>query len=268
VLTVPKPTGPPGGLTITSYAFLGLLAIRPATAYELAKQVKSGMGRFWPRTTSKLYEEPKKLVRLGLASAAVGSTGRRPHTRYSITAAGRSTLADWMSQPSQLPGLQSEHLMKVYFAEHGSRADLLATLAGVREWAEDRGEEIVATARAYQDGVAQQPDRMAQLMLLERLLIDVYEAIDDWARWATAVVEEWPSDLSDAGADHGALRETARRSTRPGAALTSAPTPRLLLTDQLATPPPPPMGRSKRARRAAAQRPERDWSNIGRPLQR
>jgi DNA-binding PadR family transcriptional regulator len=267
VLAVPKPAGSGGGLTITSYAFLGLLAIRPATAYELAKQVKSGMGRFWPRTTSKLYEEPKKLVRLGLATAASGATGRRPHTRYSITPAGRAALAEWMAEPSQMPGLQSEHLMKVYFAEHGSRADLLSTLTGVREWAESRGEEIMTTARAYQDGVAPQPDRMAQLMLLERLLIDVYEAIDDWARWATAVVEEWPADLADAGADHGALRETARRPTRAGAAVTSAPAPRLLLTDQLASPPPPPMAKSKRAKRTA-NRPELEWSHISRPLKR
>ena len=56
-------------LTTTSYALLGLLAVRPWSAYELTKymQQKSSVGAIWPRTVSKLYEEPKKLVAHGLA---------------------------------------------------------------------------------------------------------------------------------------------------------------------------------------------------------
>ena len=56
-------------LTPTSYAILGLLAIKPWTTYELATQVERTVKRFWPRTRSKLYEEPKKLVAAGLAVA-------------------------------------------------------------------------------------------------------------------------------------------------------------------------------------------------------
>lgn len=223
---------PTGGLTITSYAFLGLLAIRPATGYELAKQVKHGMGRFWPRTTSKLYEEPKKLVKLGLVTATQGSTGKRPKVTYALTEAGRTTFQEWLARPSQDPALQAEHLMKVYFAEHGSRDDLLSTLAGVRAWAETRGAEVMLTARAYQDGAGPQPGRMAQLVLVERLLIDLYEAIDDWSRWATAVVEEWPEEPAERAADSGALREAARRAMHPQAPTrTSVPAPRLLLSE-------------------------------------
>jgi DNA-binding PadR family transcriptional regulator len=230
--TPKKAAGAIGGLTNTSYAFLGLLAIRPATGYELAKQVKHGMGRFWPRTTSKLYEEPKKLARLGLVTASPGATGKRPKVTYALTEAGRAAFRAWLAQPSQDPALQAEHLMKVYFAEHGSRDDLLATLAGVRTWAETRGAEVMLTARAYQDGAGPQPGRMAQLVLVERLLIDLYEAIDDWSRWAAAVVQEWPEEATERAADSGALREAARRATHPeGPTRTSVPAPRLLLSE-------------------------------------
>src|ERR671938_339368 len=50
------------GLTTTSYAILGLLAIQPWSTYELAQQMDRSLGRMWPRAQSKIYEEPKKLV--------------------------------------------------------------------------------------------------------------------------------------------------------------------------------------------------------------
>ena len=56
-------------LTTTSYAILGLLRLRSWTSYELAKQVQKSLGWFWPRAERKLYDEPKNLVALGLATA-------------------------------------------------------------------------------------------------------------------------------------------------------------------------------------------------------
>lgn len=69
-------------LTTTSYAILGLLSVRPWSTYELAQQMDRSLGRIWPRAQSKLYEEPKKLVRLGLAEATKGRSGggRAPST--------------------------------------------------------------------------------------------------------------------------------------------------------------------------------------------
>src|SRR4051794_33638678 len=46
------------GLTTTSHAILGLLAIQPWSTYELTRQMDRSLGRFWPRAHSKLYEEP------------------------------------------------------------------------------------------------------------------------------------------------------------------------------------------------------------------
>src|SRR5438093_8363466 len=121
-------------LTPTSYAILGLLAVKPWTTYELAQQMDRALGRFWPRAESKLYEEPKKLVAHGLARASSEMVGKRGRTVYSITAKGRRALAKWVPTPGEGPTLEFEQLIKVFFAEHGTKADLLATLAGVREW--------------------------------------------------------------------------------------------------------------------------------------
>ena len=96
------------------------------------------LGRFWPRAESKLYEEPKKLVAHGLARASSEMVGKRPRTVYTITAKGRRALAEMGADTRPGPVLEFEQLIKVFFAEHGTKADLLATLAGVHEWSDER----------------------------------------------------------------------------------------------------------------------------------
>ena len=120
-------------LTTTSYAILGLLAVKPWTTYELTQQMDRALGQFWPRAESKLYEEPKKLVAHGLARASSESVGKRPRTVYTITAKGRRALAAWVPSPGDGPVLEFEQLIKVFFAEHGTKADLLRTLEAARD---------------------------------------------------------------------------------------------------------------------------------------
>ena len=122
----------PARLTTTSYAVLGLLAVRPWSTYELTRQMDRSLGRIWPRAVSKLYEEPKKLVEHGLAWGREESVGDRPRTVYSITRAGRRALAQWLAEPAAGPVLESEHLVKIFFSDQGTREDALATLAAAR----------------------------------------------------------------------------------------------------------------------------------------
>ena len=91
-------------MTTTSYAILGLLAVKPWTTHELVQQVDRSLRRLWPRAQSKLYEEPKKLVAHGYAKATDDSVGRRRRTRYTITAKGRRALAAWLQEPGDGPG--------------------------------------------------------------------------------------------------------------------------------------------------------------------
>src|ERR1700751_3135599 len=91
-------------LTTTSYAVLGLLAVRPWSSYELTQQMDRSLGRVWPRAVSKLYEEPKKLTAHGLARSAVQQNGQRTRTVYAITAEGRRALGEWVRPPRAGPG--------------------------------------------------------------------------------------------------------------------------------------------------------------------
>jgi DNA-binding PadR family transcriptional regulator len=193
------PAAPAPALTTTSYGILGLLAIRPWSSYELTQQMDRSFRHFWPRARSKLYEEPKKLVAHGLADADAEHVGMRKRTVYSITRAGRRALAAWLAEPGDGPELEFEQLMKVFFAEHGSRDATRANLEAAREWAEARRAQNRAITRSYLDGEPAVPGRMPQLLVVGRFLNDFTELVAQWAEWALDVVDQWPDDMSRLG---------------------------------------------------------------------
>ena len=198
-------------LTTTSYAILGLLGVRPWTTYELAQQMDRALGFFWPRARSKLYEEPKKLVAHGLAKATPETVGKRPRTVYSITPKGRRALAAWVRTPGAPPVLESEQLVKVFFAEHGSKQDLVDGFESLREWLRERAVAGAAIPRGYLEGTGAFPERLPWLILVGKFLDEFEMAVERWVEWASGVVDAWPDDLSNAEPEWQALGEMAQR---------------------------------------------------------
>lgn len=207
-MTEPRP------LTSTSYAILGLLSLQPWTTYELAQQMQRALGHFWPRAESKLYEEPKKLVAHGYATASEEPVGKRPRTVYAITPAGRRALRAWMAETSDGPVVEFEGLVRVFFAEHGTRADVLQAIDAAHAWVAKRYEESEGISRSYLEGEGAFPERLPWLILCGRFLQDMIDAVDRWAEWATRTVEAWPEDVRDARPDLEVLREMAAAGER------------------------------------------------------
>ncbi len=196
-------------LNSTSYAILGLLALKPWTTYELAQQMDRALGQFWPRAESRIYEEPKKLVARGLARATSEMVGKRPRTVYSITAKGRRALAEWVPTSGSGPVLEFEQLIKVFFAEHATKADLLATLDAVREGSRERLGASARVPQAYLDGNGPFPDRLPWLLLVGQFLLDFHLMVERWAEWSSGIVDAWPDDVSAAEPDRKALETQA-----------------------------------------------------------
>ena len=197
-------------MTTTSYAILGLLAVKPWTTHELVQQVDRSMRRMWPRAQSKLYEEPKKLVAHGYARATDDSVGRRRRTRYTITANGRRALAAWLQEPGDGPILEFEQLLKISFADSGSKADIVTNLEATRAWVIEQNEENLATARAYLEGRSTFPERAALNQLAGRFLTDFYVTVARWVDWAEGIVVTWPDDVTKAPFNVAAAEEGVR----------------------------------------------------------
>jgi DNA-binding PadR family transcriptional regulator len=209
--TAKRSASPPAApeLTTTSYAILGLLAIKPWTTYELAQQMDRALGQFWPRAESKLYDEPKKLVARGFAKATSEQVGRRPRTIYSITPKGRRSLTAWMSEPARGPVLEFEQLVKVFFAENGTTADLRATIEAAREWSRARIAASASIPASYVRGEGAFPERLPWLLLVGQFLTEFLLAVERWSEWAAGVVEGWPDDVTAAEPDWATLEAQA-----------------------------------------------------------
>lgn len=194
----------------TSYAILGLLALREWTTYELAKQVQRSLTWFWPRAERKLYDEPKRLVEEGLAVAQREQTGRRGRTVYRITDEGRDALAAWLGEAPAPRSSEFEGMMKVFFADAGSKEQLLATL---RHIADDAGQRLsTLAAMAAEPGAF--PHRRHLQALTLRLQQEQEQAVERWTRWATEQVAQWPA-ADDPGAwDAGAVLEQVADTRR------------------------------------------------------
>jgi PadR family transcriptional regulator AphA len=218
-------------MSTTSYAILGLLAVKSWTTHELVQQVDRSLRRLWPRAQSKLYEEPKKLVAHGYAKATDDSVGRRRRTRYTITAKGRRALAAWLQEPGDGPVLEFEQLVKIHFADSGTKADVVANLQATREWVLEQNKENLAAARAYLAGNSAFPQRAALNQLPGRFLTDFYATVARWVQWASTIVDTWPDDVNEAHFDLDVAKHGVEIAERIEIIL-SSPAPRKSLTEQ------------------------------------
>ena len=178
-------------LTTTSYAILGLLAIRPWSTYELARQMQRDLRFVWPRAESNLYAEPKKLIAHGFASANSEPRGKRRRTVYSITPAGRRALAAWLEIEAAEPRWESESVVKLLFATNGSTEQLLEHLRRFRGHATARWKAVAAIFQPYLHGDEPFPDRTHVNVLAARLVLETACAEAAWADRAIDEVQQW-----------------------------------------------------------------------------
>jgi PadR family transcriptional regulator, regulatory protein AphA len=190
-------------LTTTSYAILGLLAVKPWPTYELAKQMRRSLHYFWPRAESNLYAEPKRLVAAGLADAREDWNGGRRRTVYSITDAGRRELRAWLARPPSEPRFESEAALRVFLGEHGTKDDLLAAIDALRRDAEAGLEHWQEAAADYAEGRGPFPQRLHVSVLAARLVGEQQAATARWAAWARAEVERWDEPSTSPGIEWG-----------------------------------------------------------------
>jgi PadR family transcriptional regulator AphA len=179
-------------LTTTSYAILGLLAIRPWSTYELAKQMRRNFHFFWSRAESNLYAEPKRLVSGGWAHAKSSSNGQRRRTVYSITAQGRRALERWLKEPAMPARFEAEPIVKFAFAPYSTKEHMLANLRRFQKDAENRQEQLRAIFEEYLRGEDPFPERLHINTLAYRLLWDLAETESKWASWALDQTKSWP----------------------------------------------------------------------------
>jgi PadR family transcriptional regulator, regulatory protein AphA len=184
----------PRRLTTTSYAVLGLLAVRPWNAYELANQSQRSLRYAWPTSPTHLYEEPKRLVAAGLATASSKPAGpTRTRTEYAITPAGRRALRQWLATPAAPPEVHHEAMLRVGFADQSTAAALDATLADQEAKIRSLLAEGAEQLRGYLEDGGPFPERLHLITLATDFHARLLELELDWLATARAELATWSS---------------------------------------------------------------------------
>jgi PadR family transcriptional regulator, regulatory protein AphA len=216
-------------LSPTSLAILGLLALRPFSAYELAQQIHRGLRYMQPASERNLYAEPKRLAAAGLVRMRRQRMGRRSRTIYEITPAGRDALRRQLATPPAPPQLEFEALQRLIFADQGSKHDLLAALDTTSQQVQQLLEDGLRQVRGYQADGGPFPGRLHLIMLFARFTTDFLLLLRDWVALARREVASWPA-TSDLGLTDGTrqmLEDLVRLADQltqgPGQAATQGP---------------------------------------------
>ena len=208
-------------LTPTSYALLGLLRLQPWSAYQLTTYMQStALNVIWPRANAGIYNEPKKLVAHGLATARMEPNAGRRRTIYEITGKGHQALSEWLSRPSGEWSFASEAALHVFFADAAGIDEMQASLRTLIERVRARYEvDQPMIARWLGEG-PRFPERLHITAMMADLIGSLTAAVDDWASRWLLLSERWPdttlNDVNEAQAREilESLRETLRTRSR------------------------------------------------------
>ena len=180
-------------LSPTGLGILGLLALRPFSAYELAQQIHRGLRYMQPASERNLYAEPKRLAAAGLVRMRREQVGRRSRTVYEITPAGRDALRRQLATPPAPPQLEFEALQRLIFADQGSKEDLLAALDTTSEQVQQLLDDGLQQVRGYQADGGPFPQRLHLILLFARFYTDFLLLVRDWVALARREAASWPT---------------------------------------------------------------------------
>jgi PadR family transcriptional regulator, regulatory protein AphA len=177
-------------LTPFSYVVLALVGRGGAGPHDLTRMMRQQGGLYWSAAESQWYAEPKRLERLGYLRSRKEPGRTTPRTHYELTAAGRSALRVWAGEPSGLPRIQNEAIVRLLAGDLVGDETLRTSLGALRE-------EIALqrTRLGVADEIAETlPHRERYLRLvhsLGRALLDAHEAwLDEVERELSAPAHE------------------------------------------------------------------------------
>ncbi|MGC5396186.1 PadR family transcriptional regulator [Streptomyces sp. DT20] len=118
------------------YAVLAALLEGEASGYDLAKVFDVAVADFWSSTPQQLYRELDRLAGSGLIEARVVEQQRRPNKRmFTLTEAGRASLAAFTAQPPRPIAIRDELLVMTQAVDAGDQDAVRASVAERMEWA-------------------------------------------------------------------------------------------------------------------------------------
>lgn len=203
-------------VTTTGFALLAQVALAPASAYDLTLLMHRNLRYLWPRAESRLYAEVARLEELGLLRGRDEKVGRRVRRIMTVTAAGRHALRQWMAREvvAGIP-LESEALLRVFFASWGSLADLRRALARVAADAAQLLDVAKEVGEAYLAGSGTAQEHAHLRAMIHELLSGYGLLLQKWSNEQLKEISSW-RDLHPVGSQRLANKKFQRSMHKLG----------------------------------------------------
>ena len=164
-------------LTTLSYVVLALVGGEGAGAHDLVRMARGGQRLYYAGAASKIYEQPKRLERLGYLRSEKRPGQTRERTYYTLTERGLAALREWLARPSSFPRVQSEAVVRVLASDLAlDERVVIESLGSLRE-------QIAELSQGVDEDERRAPSiahRERQLKLVRSLGRRLLQAHLDW----------------------------------------------------------------------------------------
>jgi PadR family transcriptional regulator AphA len=170
-----------------THAVLGLLAVEPASGYELTKAFEQDLGRYaWQAGHTSIYPELARRAERGLVE--VTHEGPRRSRIYAVTDEGRAELRRWLMTWPQQERVRNEHVLRMFLLSALEPPDALFLLEQIAERTAHSAAELQQVRDAHGDEPLHGREGFGQLAA--EFGLRQYSAVWDWAQWAIARLEK------------------------------------------------------------------------------
>lgn len=185
------------------FALLGLLAVEPASGYDLKRAIDRSTYFIWNATGPQIYNTLHKLREEGyVTSESLPQTGKPDKHIHTITPKGRTALQDYVSEPVRASVTRDEVLLRIFFGNFANKKTIRRELESYLDRIRQERTYLEATrARVDAHPGRRHEARRFQLLSL-RLKVAQYRAME----------QELISFLADEIAEK---QHDARPSVRP-----------------------------------------------------
>lgn len=161
------------------FAVLGLLALKPASGYDIKRTIDRSIHFIWNVTGPQVYNTLRALRDDGLIeSRLVPQAGKPDKQVHSVTAAGMASLARFVNEPIGASITRDEVLLRIFFGNFADETiamrELDAYLGRIRH---ERAALEAVEARVEAHPGARHEARRFQLLSL-RLKVAQYKAME------------------------------------------------------------------------------------------
>jgi len=203
-------------LSSLSYAILALLATKPQSGYDIARQMKPPLGYVWQARHGQIYPELARLVREGLVDfERLDPRAGPPRRLHAITAAGRTELSRWVAKPPQPRPMNDELVVKAFALRRAKAATAIGLLKDQIKLHEHRLAALEQRAAAIESRDSGAPDkssaRFGEFVALRRGIGAERDYLA-WCRWLSSRLDTGQASAVRSKGRSSARRTVARRA--------------------------------------------------------